>query len=295
MRLGRSVAVAVLVLTMFAVALVVVGCEDLGDETTTTPAAATTTTFAAGTKVIDEAADGTSVHLEVGDTLALRLRGNPTTGYTWRFGDAGDPILLRQGDWVYTPDSDAVGAGGVYQAVYLAVEAGITFIALDYVGPDGQVDHNYYVDVVVGDAGAADVTTETTAVAEATTTETAAEVPGDGGEDPGPVEEATTTTTSERVSELIRLDERDHGRTVGMRVGDRLEIVVPLHPVGGLTAKLKKPDTDIFDVVEIDDGGGALMIRLRAIRRGETKIVIEYQREDGTLDSRKWAVEIKVI
>jgi predicted secreted protein len=299
---AKDATVAALVLIAFAVALVVTACASIeGEAAITTEPASTTTTWPVNTVFIDETADGTSVHLNLGDLLVLRLQGNPTTGYSWKFEGEGDPVLQRQGAFSFVPDSDAIGAGGTYQSVSLAVAEGTTFLALNYVAPDDQVDHNYYVDVVVGDATAGSTTTESTAVVASTeTTEEPAEEPTEEttGEDP----EDDTTTSSESTTttaghETIRLDQHDSGATVEMHVGDRLEITVPLHPSSGSTAEPApaEPDFgDLFDLVSRDDSGTALRMRFLAIAAGRTAFEVNIV-DSGHRVKDTWGWKLRVL
>ena len=52
----------------------------------------------AATKVITDAKKGGEVHLKTGDTLELRLKSNPSTGFMWYVQPKSTPLLklLRQ-------------------------------------------------------------------------------------------------------------------------------------------------------------------------------------------------------
>lgn len=47
----------------------------------------------AATKVVTDADKGGEVHLKVGDTLEVRLKSNPTTGYMWYVHKESMPLL----------------------------------------------------------------------------------------------------------------------------------------------------------------------------------------------------------
>jgi inhibitor of cysteine peptidase len=89
-----------------------------------------TVTLAAG----DE---GTIVTINVGDTLVVRLSGNPTTGFSWvRTEPQNQTILEPVGDPEYTPDDpDVCGGGGTFRFTFRAVGAGTTPLSFDYKRP----------------------------------------------------------------------------------------------------------------------------------------------------------------
>jgi len=68
-------------------------------------------------QVITEANNGTMIDLEKEETLYLRLKENPTTGYSWQLNLSEGLSLLS--DEYYPPESNEteqplVGAGGVH-------------------------------------------------------------------------------------------------------------------------------------------------------------------------------------
>jgi predicted secreted protein len=290
MKPARSLALAVFVLVVLTVALIVAACDTLGEEATTTEAASTTTTWPVNTVFIDETADGTSVHLDLGDILVLRLQGNPSTGYSWQFTDEGDPILQKQGAFTFTPDSDALGSGGVYQSVSLAVAEGTTFLALNYVGPDGQVDHNYYVDVVVGNADAGSTTTESTIVV-ASTESTEPETTPSSEEDTTPSSEEETTTSSEPEPEMTywTFDRSDGGLVQAVRVGDSVHIELDILATEEVTAvRFDNVTPEVLDTQpgqRIRDESGTYVVKAianyRVTAAGEGGIVVYFTHPDG--------------
>ncbi len=75
---------------------------------------------------------GSSVELNTGDSLSLTLEGNPTTGYTWEV-ESNDPAVLKPtGEPEYSPDSEAIGAGGTYTFRFTAVATGKVALKLIY-------------------------------------------------------------------------------------------------------------------------------------------------------------------
>ena len=79
MQTARSIRPAVSVLSIFLLALAAIAC-------------CPQTAFAA-TKVITDADKGGVVHLRLGDTLELRLKSNPSTGFMWYVEKESTPLL----------------------------------------------------------------------------------------------------------------------------------------------------------------------------------------------------------
>jgi inhibitor of cysteine peptidase len=80
---------------------------------------------------IDDA--GRKVQLDKGQTLAVTLEGNPTTGYSWEVAEPLDEQVLRQvGEAEFKAESEALGAGGVQILRFEAVNAGQTTLNLVY-------------------------------------------------------------------------------------------------------------------------------------------------------------------
>jgi inhibitor of cysteine peptidase len=75
--------------------------------------------------------------LTVGDTLAITLPANPSTGYSWGVATAPDAaVLAGPGDPTYAPDNTGgapmPGAGGKATFRLVAVGAGSTRVVLTY-------------------------------------------------------------------------------------------------------------------------------------------------------------------
>lgn len=88
-----------------------------------------------GAVVVTEADAGGESALVTGDTLVVRLAGNPTTGYDWRVVSANDALLPAAGDPTYAVDSDLTGAGGVYTFRFLAKAAGEAAVQIGEFAP----------------------------------------------------------------------------------------------------------------------------------------------------------------
>jgi len=77
---------------------------------------------------------GTTFEMNRGDTLAVVLKANPTTGYEWSVVDV-DAVVLKEIDVAYERDpvsSGIVGSGGKFSARFVAKEAGRTDLRLIY-------------------------------------------------------------------------------------------------------------------------------------------------------------------
>jgi inhibitor of cysteine peptidase len=91
---------------------------------------------AGGATVVTEQTHG-DVSLKVGAVLEVRLEANHTTGYSWVFAPAVNPVLMRQGKAVYQEHvaGGAVGAGGVEVWRFKAVKAGKQGLQFEYRRP----------------------------------------------------------------------------------------------------------------------------------------------------------------
>lgn len=87
--------------------------------------------------VLDSGDDGTTVTVKVGDVIQVVLRGNPTTGYSWKvvLGEDTAEILQQVGEPGYVPDSSLIGAGGTYTFAFRALSAGEVLLKLEYARP----------------------------------------------------------------------------------------------------------------------------------------------------------------
>lgn len=80
-------------------------------------------------------APGSSVGLNVGDTLVLVLEGNPSTGYNWDVGFYTLGVIEPAGEPEFQSSSDLLGAGGTYTFRFLAVGEGESTLRLMYSRP----------------------------------------------------------------------------------------------------------------------------------------------------------------
>jgi inhibitor of cysteine peptidase len=109
--------------TVFTMALAMTGCRTISDDGTPGP------------RLITVTASG-PVSVTVGDTVAVVLPANPSTGFQWEVATAPDlQVLAAAGDQSYTPstrESPMPGAGGTASFRFLAVAGGTTGITLVY-------------------------------------------------------------------------------------------------------------------------------------------------------------------
>lgn len=71
-----------------------------------------------------------TIRLAVGETFALALAGNPTTGYTWQVDMDGKYLELLERQ--YEPGGEAIGAGGLEVFHVRALAPGNTEIVFEY-------------------------------------------------------------------------------------------------------------------------------------------------------------------
>lgn len=90
----------------------------------------------AGTGVRLGARDGgRKVVLRTGDTVALSLAENPSTGYSWQVVSSGAPVVRAEGNPTFRPDNKLHGAGGTATYRYEAVAEGTSLLKLVYRRP----------------------------------------------------------------------------------------------------------------------------------------------------------------
>ena len=102
---------------------------------------------------LDEKDDGTQIELEQGQTLAITLNSNPTTGYSWapNEGQTGD-VLVLIGKPEYKSKSNLIGGGGTETLRFRADRPGTTTLELVYRRPwekDAKPAQTYALDVNV--------------------------------------------------------------------------------------------------------------------------------------------------
>ena len=79
------------------------------------------------------AGEGTTVELQPGERVTLRLDSNSTTGYAWNLAVELDKNVVRLASSDYeVVDEGTEGGGGVETWVFEAVRAGDQTVELDY-------------------------------------------------------------------------------------------------------------------------------------------------------------------
>ena len=75
---------------------------------------------------------GSTVNIQVGNTLEIALEGNPTTGYTWEIAPESGALLSQQGEAEFKPASSALGSGGIVTLRLKAMQPGNMKLKLIY-------------------------------------------------------------------------------------------------------------------------------------------------------------------
>ena len=97
---------------------------------------------------------GSTIRLKVGQILDITLEGNPTTGYSWEVAPVSENLLAQQGEWEFTPDSNALGSGGTVTLRFKAVQSGNAELKLIYhrtFEPEEQPIQTFRINLVVGE------------------------------------------------------------------------------------------------------------------------------------------------
>ena len=86
---------------------------------------------------LDEAADGTTQQLQVGDVIAITLESNPSTGFAWSATSSNTEIVAQLGESQYQDAQSSsgetlLGAAGTETLYFEAKGAGTTILTLDY-------------------------------------------------------------------------------------------------------------------------------------------------------------------
>ena len=83
--------------------------------------------------VLTEDDNGRTAGAQVGQSIAVRLRGNPSTGFAWVLASLDGSALVADGDPVYIPDpGGGAGTGGTFEFAFRAATAGSGALAFDY-------------------------------------------------------------------------------------------------------------------------------------------------------------------
>ena len=234
----------------------------------------------AGKTVMLEAKDnGKTFTLKKGDTIRVKLKSNRTTGYSWaEIKDKTDAKVLKSAGGEYATDAHPegmVGVGGVETWTFTAVAPGRTEIALGYARPwekDKEPAETFKAVVVVEADDAAPLTAETD-------------------------------------RKEVTLGDKDSGKTVELRVGDAVKLVLDTNPTTGFSwTKIDKVDASILKLEKNDyrqnanpgrmvGVGGQTTIVYRAVKAGTAKIDLTYMQpwEPDSEFNTDYTVTVKVL
>lgn len=79
-----------------------------------------------------------TLRLEKGVLLRLKLESNPTTGYQWVLSEYTDTGIIFQKDYIFSEkdeNEELVGVGGIEIFVFEAINSGKTELILSYIRP----------------------------------------------------------------------------------------------------------------------------------------------------------------
>jgi inhibitor of cysteine peptidase len=79
--------------------------------------------------------NGGEFFLGPGETLTLKIFGNPTTGYLWQVVECDRGVLMQRSEPVFVPDSERIGSGGKFIFRFSAGRPGSTRLKLVYRRP----------------------------------------------------------------------------------------------------------------------------------------------------------------
>ena len=231
------------------------------------------------TVVLETKDNGASVTVKAGDTVQVKLRSNRTTGYSWaELKDKTDAKVLKSDGGSYEVNAHPegmVGVGGVETFTFTAVAPGRTEIALGYARPwekDKEPAQSFKATVVVEAATAAPLTPATDA-------------------------------------KEFALGDKDSGKSLELRVGDTVKLVLDANPTTGLSwSKMDKVDQSILKLEKNDyqqnanpgrmvGVGGKTTIVYRAVKPGTAKIDLTYMQpwEPDSKFNTDYTVTVKVV
>ena len=84
---------------------------------------------------LTEKDSGHTVEIAAGSVMAVILKGNPTTGYTWAVASVDESILTQIGEAEFKAERKARGSGGTITLRFRAEGEGKTCLRLIYHRP----------------------------------------------------------------------------------------------------------------------------------------------------------------
>jgi predicted secreted protein len=86
-------------------------------------------------RIVTEQDNGKTFTVAKGESLAVELYGNPTTGYSWEPGGIDTDILKQLPGTRYKSDSKLVGSGGMYTYLFEGASPGRSAVRFVYRRP----------------------------------------------------------------------------------------------------------------------------------------------------------------
>ncbi len=90
--------------------------------------------------------------ISMSDTLKVKLKSNPTTGFTWSINNKIKPKVIKKISKEYVKNketADMTGAGGFDIWKFIPVKTGEVFLHFIYSRENGKTDTEKYYKVVV--------------------------------------------------------------------------------------------------------------------------------------------------
>lgn len=200
---------------------------------------------------LDERNSGDTIHVLPGEIIRVRLRSNPSTGFSWELGPLEDGFFEVENKFEADPHREGeAGYGGCDIWTFRAERPGETDISLTYERPwedSRPADKMFKLHVVIG---------------------AAASKIADGDE--------------------FKLTEADNGKKIEVHPGDVIRISLESNITTGYSwENADKVDADVLaldanDYVsdpnpeELDGVGGRTVVVYRALKPGEAKIDLVY-------------------
>ena len=249
---------------VFAVAILVVACSKSKNETPSNPSSEKFVD-------VDEEDNGNTIHVLPGETIRVRLRSNPSTGFSWALGPMEEGMFETSGESEFEADphrEGEAGYGGCEIWKFKAEQSGETELSLFYARSweDKEPAKTFRLHVVIGAASPGIA-------------------PGD----------------------KFDLTEQDNGKNIVVHLGDIIRITLESNITTGYSwENADKVDKNILaldtnDYIsdpnpeELDGVGGSTVIVYRALKPGKTKIDLVYLQswEPSEFDT-KFSVTVEV-